>query len=130
MSARVGLISLAEDGSQQIVVRGPALTCGHSWNCSIWILAREKGGLRLILRTGGGIFIISKTSTRGFHGIATAAHLSAEEEAFGVYRFDGLQYTQVDCYSAKFDLNNQRRPPKLESCPGWSPPQSQTRRGN
>lgn len=35
LSARVGLISLTGGQSQQIVVRGPAITCGHSWNCSI-----------------------------------------------------------------------------------------------
>ena len=123
LSARVGLISLADDGSQQIVVRGPALTCGHSWNCSVWIFTREKGGLRLILRAGAGVFIIRKTSTRGFHDIATGWHLNAGKEGFGVYEFDGRQYTQVDCYSASFELNDQSRPPRLESCPGWSLPQ-------
>jgi hypothetical protein len=48
LSARVGLISLTDGQSQQIVVRGPAITCGHSWNCSIWILVRDKSGLRLV----------------------------------------------------------------------------------
>jgi hypothetical protein len=126
LSARVGLISLTDGQSQQIVARGPAITCGHSWNCSIWILARDNGGLHLLLRTGGGAFIISKTSHRGFHNIATAWHISAEEEAFGVFQWDGRQYTQVDCYSARFDLADRNRPPKLESCPGRSqrtPPQ-------
>jgi hypothetical protein len=121
LSARVGLISLTDGQIQQIVVRGPAITCGHSWNCSIWILARDKSGLRLVLRTGGNDLIVSKTSNQGFHDLATGFHISAEEEAFGVFQWDGRQYTQVDCYSAKFDLDDRNRPPKLESCPGWSP---------
>jgi len=126
LSARIGLISLTGGQSQQIVVRGPAITCGHSWNCSILILTRDKGGLHPILRTGGNAFIISKTSHRGFHDIATAWHISAEEEAFRVFQWDGRQYTQVDCYSARFDLEDRNRPPRLESCPGSSlrtPPQ-------
>jgi hypothetical protein len=116
LSARAGLISLTDGQSEQIVVRGPAITCGHSWNCSILILTRDKGGLHPILRTGGGAFIISKTSHLGFHDIATAGHISAEEEAFGVFEWDGRQYTQVDCYTARFDLNDRNGPPKLESC--------------
>jgi hypothetical protein len=71
LSARVGLISLTDGQSEQIVVRGPDITCGHSWNCSMLILTRDKGGLNPILRTGGGAFIISKTSHLGFHDIAT-----------------------------------------------------------
>jgi hypothetical protein len=120
LSARVGLISLTDDQSQQIIVRGPASTCGHAWNCSIWILTRDKRGLRPILRTAGNAFIIGKTSNRGFHDLATGWHISAEAEAFGVFQWDGRQYTQVDCYSARFDLDDRSRPPKLESCPGWS----------
>ena len=120
LSARVGLISLTDGQSQQIVVRGPAITCGNSWNCSIWILARGRGGLRPILRTGGNNFIISKTSNQGFHDLATGWHISAEEVGFGVFQWDGRQYTQVDCYSARFDLSDRNRAPKLESCSGWS----------
>ena len=126
LSARVGLISLTDGQSQQIVVRGPAITCGHSWNCSIWVLTRDKGGLRPILQTGGNAFIISKNSNRGFHDLATAWHISAEEVGFGVYQWDGRQYTQVDCYSTRVDLADRNRQPKQESCPGWSlrtPPQ-------
>jgi hypothetical protein len=126
LSARVGLISLTDGQSQQIIVRGPAITCGHSWNCSIWILTRDKGKLRPILRTSGNAFIISKTSNRGFHDLATAWHMSAQEETFGVFHWDGRQYIQVDCYSARFDLDDRTRPPQMESCRGWSlrtPPQ-------
>lgn len=53
LNARVGLIALAEDGSQQLVVRGSQQFCGASANCSIWIFVRHHAQAQLVLTTGG-----------------------------------------------------------------------------
>jgi hypothetical protein len=121
MSARVGSIVLAEDGSQQVLVQGPASFCGASGNCSIWIFTRHRGKLQLVLEGGGSVLIVRKTSRHGFHDVVTGWHMSAEEEALSVYRWNGTKYKQVDCYSAKFDLNNPGQPPVITSCPKGQP---------
>lgn len=121
LSSRVGSIMLADHGKEQVVVQGPAIFCGAHGNCSIWIFTRESGRLRLVLETGGGIFIVSKNSSRGFHDVATGWHMSAEEEGFSVYRWDGSKYFELDCYRARFDADEPERPPKIEDCPGTSP---------
>jgi hypothetical protein len=127
LSARVGLIMLADHGSEQVVVQGPALFCGANGNCSIRIFTRESGRLRLVLETGGGIFIVSKTSSRGFHDLATGWHMGSREERFGVYRWDGSKYTESDCYDTQFDVDDPEKPPKIEDCPG-RPPQTSPQR--
>ena len=121
LSARVGLIMLADDGSKQIVVLGPSQFCGANWNCSIWVFTRQRGRLRLVLQTGGGVFIVSKTSHRGFRDLATGWHMGAQEEEFRVYQWDGSKYNEFDCYRAQFDPNDRGRPSRIEDCPRMSP---------
>lgn len=116
MSARVGSIALAEDGSQQVLVQGPALFCGANYNCSIWIFVRRRGHLQLALATGGGAFIVRNTSSQGFRDLATGWHMSGDEERFGVYRWNGIKYEQIDCYNAKFDWNDRDKPPVITDC--------------
>jgi hypothetical protein len=119
LSARVGFIRLADRGPSFLLVQGPRLFCGATGNCSLWIFARAHGQLRLVLTTGGGILILSKHSTRGFHDIATGWHMSAEEEGFSVYRWDGTQYAPADCYWAHFNSDDPSLPPSIKNCPGW-----------
>ena len=116
MSARVGSIALAEDGSQQVLVQGPALFCGANGNCSIWIFVRRHGHLRLALATGGGAFMVRSTSSQGFRDVATGWHMSGDEERFGVYHWNGAKYEQIDCYNAKFDQNDRDQPPVITDC--------------
>jgi hypothetical protein len=116
MSARLGSIALAEDGSQQILVQGPAQFCGANYNCSLWIFIRHRGHLQLALETGGNTFIVRSTASHGFRDVTTGWHLSAEEERFAVYRWNGAKYEQVDCYNAKFDQNNSGKPPAITGC--------------
>jgi hypothetical protein len=117
LGARVGSISLAEDGSRQIVVRGPKQFCGATMNCSIWIYVRHKGQLRLALSTGGNILMIKSNTANGFHDVSTYWHMAADEGAFSVYRWDGSEYKQADCYSARFDLDHRDQPPSTADCP-------------
>ena len=117
LRARVGWIMLAGTGSEQLVVRGTSpLFCGATGNCSFWIFARESERLRLLLRTGGSVFIVSANSSQGFHDIVTGWHVSAFETGFGLYRWDGLRYNQSDCYSVQFAADDREKPPAIKDC--------------
>lgn len=113
LRARVGSIDLADDGSRQILVQGPAEFCGATGNCSLWVFVRRGDRLQLALAAGGGILIIKPTSHRGFHDVATGWHTSAFEEVLRVYCWNGAKYAEVDCYSAKLDQD----PPTITDCP-------------
>jgi len=117
LSARVGLIGLAEDGSQQVLVQGPALFCGAAGNCPIWVFIRHRGQLRLALQGGAGLLIVRKESSHGFRDLTTGLHMSAVEGLFWVYRWTGTKYERVDCYSAKFDPSSSGKPPVIADCP-------------
>jgi hypothetical protein len=119
LSARVGWIVLAEDGSQQVLVQGPTSFCGATGNCSIWVFIRYHGELRPALQAGAGVLIVRKTSSHGFRDVATGWHMSAAEEVFTVYRWNSTKYEQVDCYSAKFDPMNSSAGnlPVITDCP-------------
>jgi hypothetical protein len=121
LSARVWWIVLAEDESKQVVVQGTASFCGASGNCTIWIFAPRNGRLRLVLKTGGGIFIVEKTSHRGFHDVAIGWHNSAEQERSKVYQWAGSRYTQSDCYDGLFNAADRERTPDIQDCPGKPP---------
>jgi uncharacterized protein YciU (UPF0263 family) len=119
MGARVGPIGLAEDGSQQVLVRGPyEAFCGASGNCPMWIFIRSNGQLRLALEMFGNAVILRGTSSLGFRDFATASHFSAYEEYFSVYRWSGTKYDSVDCYKTTVDSNDSDRsnPPVIEDC--------------
>ncbi|MGD0598800.1 MAG: hypothetical protein ABR988_03190 [Terriglobales bacterium] len=114
MSARVGSIGLAKDGSQQVLVQWPESTgfCGASGNCPIWIFIRHGGQLQLALETGGQDIILRSTFSRGFRDLAMSSHWSASEKYFSVYRWNGTKYGPADCYIANFDSN----PPVITDC--------------
>ena len=101
MSFFVGSIGLASDGSQQILMRGNGGFCGATGNCSLWILVRKGGQLRLALRTLGQFLIVQKTLARGFHDIAIGQHESAFDERYKEYRWRGSAYRESDCYLAE-----------------------------
>jgi hypothetical protein len=116
MSARVGSIGLAEDGSQQILVQGPyAAFCGASGNCPMWIFIRHSGQMSLALETFGNAVILRGTSSHGFRDLATASHMSAYEQYFSVYRWNGTKYDSVDCYKATYG-SDQSNPPVIADC--------------
>jgi hypothetical protein len=117
MSARVGSIGLADDGSQQILVQGPyAAFCGASGNCPMWIFTTSRSGqLRLALEMSGNAVILRATSSSGFRDFATASHFSAYEEYFSVYRWNGTKYDSMDCYKATFD-SDRSNPPVIADC--------------
>lgn len=119
LSARVGFIALASDGSRQVLVQGPSLFCGATGNCSLWIFVRDHRRLRLVLHAGGGILLLRTTSSHGFRDLATGWHMSAFEEDFMVYRWDGGSYGEADCYIAKWDnsSNPTSNSPTITGCP-------------
>jgi hypothetical protein len=113
-SARVGFIGLADDSSQQILVKGPESPdfCGASGNCPIWIFIRRSGRLQLALETGGQILVLRAASSQGFRDLATGWHMGAGREDFSVYRWNGAGYNEVDCYEADINSN----PPLITDC--------------
>jgi hypothetical protein len=115
MSARVGSIVLADDGSRQVLVQGPTLFCGAHGNCSYWIFIRHRGQLRLVLDAAGS-FIVRNTSSHGFRDVATGLRMSAYEGVFTVYRWNGAKYEEADCYSVKLDRDYPDKPPVIAGC--------------
>jgi hypothetical protein len=104
MDFRVGAISLAKNGSEQILVRGTKYFCGATGNCSMWIFARQAGKLRLVLGTEGQGLIVQATFRRGFRDIAIVLHESATSHLFTDYRWDGVAYKPVDCYETQYPI--------------------------
>lgn len=103
LSTRIGLIRLAQNGSQQILVRGPLQFCGGTGNCPIWILMRHRGKARLILADEGKALLVGKSSWRGFPDLVIPFHVSAMETSLSVYRWNGNKYKRIDCYLTKPD---------------------------
>ncbi len=115
MDARIGFIELAEGGGQQVLVQGPRLFCGASGNCRHLVFTRQRERLRLVLDAGGD-FVLRKTSSHGFHDVVTSWHMSAYEQLINVYRWDGTEYKQADCYSVNRDRDNLDKPPMIAGC--------------
>ena len=116
MSVRVGSIALADDGSQQVLVQGPRFFCGATGNCSYWIFVHHHGQLRLVLAAGGGLIVVRNTSSHGFRDLATSWHLSAYDSERRVYRWNGSQYEQADCYLVKLGRDDPHKPPVIAGC--------------
>ncbi|MFZ0319644.1 MAG: hypothetical protein WAL56_11005 [Candidatus Sulfotelmatobacter sp.] len=118
MSARVGSISLAEDGSQQILVQGPySAFCGASGNCPMWIFTVDHSGqFNLALEMFGSAIIVRNTSRNGFRDFATSSSMGAYEQYIAVYRWSGAKYEQVDCYTATVDSDHSSSPPVVADC--------------
>jgi hypothetical protein len=117
MSFRVGSIALAGDGSQQILVRGTSSFCGATGNCSLWIVVRRAGQLRLALRTEGQLLIVRSSFSRGFHEVTIGVHDSAFVEQYTVYHWNGIQYSQVDCYRTEYPATADRpQRPVIAEC--------------
>jgi hypothetical protein len=102
MKSLVGSISLALNGSEQVFVRGPNAFCGATGNCPIWIFLRQDGQLRPVLETLSNGLSVQKTSSKGFHDIATGQQYGALDTEYRDYRWSGAEYKQVDCYWTKY----------------------------
>jgi hypothetical protein len=65
----------------------------------MWIVVRQRAGLRLALGTEGNILILRSSFTRGFRDIAVGLHDSGFAEKYAVYGWAGNGYKELDCYS-------------------------------
>jgi hypothetical protein len=102
MSTRVGSVTLAEDGSEQVVAEGPADFCGAGGQCAIWIFVRQNGQLQLALQATGATFIVRKGSSGGLHDIAMGTNFSAWDTEYNDYRWNGRKFVQADCYWTRY----------------------------
>lgn len=101
MNSQLRFIGLGDTGSEQLLVRVPDRWCG-SGGCSLWVFLRQAGRLQPMFQGFAALFILQKRSHNGFRDITTASHYGANEEEYRDYRWDGVNYHQVDCYSAKY----------------------------
>ena len=108
LSARVGSIGLAKDGSQQILVE----LSGMSANSPMWIFVRRGDRVQLALETGGVALIMRDSFSHGFRDLATAWHMGSGEYDYTVYRWNGAKYQEVDCYAEK----SWSTPPVITDC--------------
>jgi hypothetical protein len=122
MSARVGFIALAENGSKQIVVMGPSLLCGVA-NCPIWIFIRRGENLSLALDGDGVLLTVLQASRKGFHDVTTGGHLSGFDTVYRDYRWNGSKYMQTDCYLTSYSRPDEpggnagfNQPPTIHEC--------------
>jgi hypothetical protein len=115
MGSRIGFIQLADDGSQGVLVQVPRLFCGANGNCRYLIFVRRRGRLRLVLDAGGTL-LVRLSSADGFRDVETSWHMSAYEELFNVYRWNGSEYKKADCYSVNRDRDNADKPPVISGC--------------
>jgi hypothetical protein len=118
MSARVGSIGLADDGSQQILVQGPySAFCGASGNCPMWIFTVDHTGqFNLALEMSGSAIILRNNSRGGFRDFAASSDLGAYERYISVYGWSDSKYEQVDCYTATSDSDRSSLP-IIADCP-------------
>jgi hypothetical protein len=117
MSSLVGLIGLALDGSEQVLVRGPNSFCGHSGNCPVWVFVRDGARLRLVLAAGANSLIVRPTSSHGFRDLATEWTFGAFEAEYRDYAWDGIAYKQADCYLTEYpEAGNSSGPPTIAAC--------------
>jgi hypothetical protein len=104
MGFLVGSVAFSTDRSEEILVRGTNYFCGATGNCSMWILVRQGAEFRVVLDGGGNRLTMNRTSSHGLHDVSTGWHYSAFVEEYHDYRFDGLTYKQVDCYSTEYPI--------------------------
>jgi putative component of toxin-antitoxin plasmid stabilization module len=110
MSSRVGWIKLAEQGSPQLAVQGPASLCCGTGGCRYWIFIRRHGQLQLILEAFGYISM-RKTSSQGFLDVVMASPVGMLKAHYAVYRWNGTKYKEVDYYCTETDPDNPDKPP-------------------
>ncbi len=92
LSAHVGLVSLAQDGKQQILVRWPPMLCGATGNCDFAIFERQRGTPKLIMLSEGWVPAVTGSFHLGYPDLFVGFHISAGEHSEVTYRWSGEAY--------------------------------------
>jgi hypothetical protein len=109
LSSLVGDGRMAGSGPAQVLVRSPQLFCGVA-NCTLWLFVRESGHLRLILETIGTGLGVRSAVSKGFHDLSSGVHMSAFEQDYTIYRWNGRKYVPTDSYVCRFDREDPEKP--------------------
>jgi hypothetical protein len=109
LSAPVADVMVTAKGPAQVLVRSPELFCGAA-NCTLWLFLRESGHLRQILETSGTGLEIRNVTSHGFHDLVAGSHMSAFEQDYTLYRWDGRKYGPIDSYACRFNRESADRP--------------------
>lgn len=103
-------IDLNGDSRKEYVVWGRYNFCGGTGNCSLWVLEKRRGKLRMILSSGGYYgeskwFEVKKRSTNGFRDLLIKGHFTAAETHYGRYKYNGRKYVESDCKMEIYSSN-------------------------
>ena len=118
-SVRVQSISLAADGTRQILVRGSGSCLCGAQNCGFWIYRKKNRQDELLLKGAGSTRVrATRNSVNGYRDIVSESHASAIETIIRTYRFDGKEYQLARCVSrAYYDENgNMTKVPTTRPC--------------
>ena len=99
---RVRRIPLGPEGG--LILQGTKFLCGATGNCEIAVL-RHAQGKWLALFEGqapiGDGFAFVPGGVDGFKDLLIFANLSADDNTYALYRFDGRYYRRRECYEKR-----------------------------
>ncbi|MCW5960045.1 MAG: hypothetical protein KIS76_07770 [Pyrinomonadaceae bacterium] len=103
-------VDLNRDSRREYIVWGRYNFCGGTGNCSLWVLEKRRGKLRMILSSGGYYgeskwFEVKKRSTNGFRDLLIKGHFTAAETHYGRYKYYGRKYVESDCKMEIYSSN-------------------------
>jgi hypothetical protein len=92
------------DGSPELVVHGMEGICGAA-NCDTWVFGRNGHSYSMLLDAGAIQDIEpQKNSSGGYVDLMTSMHGSALTSDQTLYKFNGVKYVPVACYSRTYRL--------------------------
>jgi len=96
---RVRRIPLGPEGG--LILQGTKFLCGATGNCEIAVLRRTQGKWVASFEGQAPIgdgFAFVPGKVNGFKDLVISANLSADEDSYALYSFDGRYYRRRECY--------------------------------
>lgn len=114
-------MQLANDRSQQILVKGSGSCLCGAQNCYFWIYRRRANKYELLLTgTGSTQVRAGRTSAKGYRDVISESHASAVETIIRTYRYDGSGYRPQSCVNRAYynDDGQYTKKPIFRPCEG------------
>lgn len=92
----------ASDG---LVIRGTRLLCGGTGNCQTWVFRLSHGAWWNLFENEAPIVSavgFEQATTLTIENLVSTVHMSAQEELWILFKFDGRYYRQDHCYNVSF----------------------------
>jgi hypothetical protein len=104
---RIAFLDLSGHGRNEVIAQGGA--CSPTGNCAFWVLQRKRDAYHVILSADSKqTFTVQPTKTNGFHDLVLGMHGSAFDAGLTLYKFDGSEYRDVDCYEARWEVPDEK----------------------